>query len=291
MFLRHSQHTRVRELLDAGRLGELRTVSAAFCFPPLPDGDIRYEPRSAAARCSTLGVYPIRRRNCCSATNAASPARRCGTTRPARRRRRRAGAPRSAGGVLVDAAFGFEHTYGSWYSLWGSAARLRLDKAFTPPPNWQPVLRLDGQDHGERLVLPADDQFARTIEAFAGDIRAGLTGAAASLVRTMELVQAEIRPAQCAPRCATGAGDGVLSRVDTLQRVATTSRRVDSRHRSYFDADETVLKPRPPPGGRCPAAGQGSPRRARRALAPTAAAGVARRAYGRRRSARTCARR
>ena len=59
-FLRHSQHRTVRQLLDAGRIGQLRSFSGAFCFPPPPDGDIRYVPELGGGALLDAGVYPIR---------------------------------------------------------------------------------------------------------------------------------------------------------------------------------------------------------------------------------------
>src|SRR5204863_9324953 len=44
MFVHHSQHRAVRDLVDGGAIGELRVFSAAFGFPPGPATDIRYRP-------------------------------------------------------------------------------------------------------------------------------------------------------------------------------------------------------------------------------------------------------
>jgi len=114
----------------------------------------------------------------------------------------------SGSGVPVSVHFGFEHAYGSRYTLWGSAGRLHLDRAFTPPASWQPVLRIEEQDHAEEHVLAADDQFLRSMESFTEAVRSGRTALdaeeAAGLrdtVRTMELVD-DIR--RLAVRVTTG---------------------------------------------------------------------------------------
>jgi hypothetical protein len=97
---------------------------------------------------------------------------------------------------LVDVHFGFEHAYGSTYSLWGSTARLHVDRAFIPPASWQPVVQLTGQDHAESLTLPAADQYAGTIESFAEAVLSGRTARdpdeaalCAQAVRCLELVE------------------------------------------------------------------------------------------------------
>jgi dTDP-3,4-didehydro-2,6-dideoxy-alpha-D-glucose 3-reductase len=61
------------------------------------------------------------------------------------------------------------------------------------------VLRLDEQDHAEQLVLPPDDQVARSVESFAEALRSGLSAgdpreavACGQTVRMVELIE-EIR--------------------------------------------------------------------------------------------------
>jgi dTDP-3,4-didehydro-2,6-dideoxy-alpha-D-glucose 3-reductase len=198
-FLQHSQHARVRQLVSSGRLGALRSLSAAFCFPPLPDGDIRYDAALGGGALFDAGVYPIRLAQLLlgddlrvvGSTLRHDPDRDVDVAGQA--------LLISADGVFASLQFGFEHTYGSQYSLWGSAARLHVDRAFTPPPSWQPVLRLDEQDHSERLLLPPDDQFARTVESFADAVRAGRAAtdpdeaqACRHTMRTLDIVD-EIR--------------------------------------------------------------------------------------------------
>ncbi len=76
--------------------------------------------------------------------------------------------------LLVDAAgttaqcdFGFEHGYRNTYAIWGSAGRVELDWAYTPPPAHRPVLRLHHGDVREERLLPAADQFRVAVAAFA----------------------------------------------------------------------------------------------------------------------------
>jgi dTDP-3,4-didehydro-2,6-dideoxy-alpha-D-glucose 3-reductase len=195
-FLRHSQHARVRQLLASGRLGALRSLSAAFCFPPVPDGDIRYVASLGGGALLDAGVYPIRLAQLllgddlrvAGATLRYDPVRAVEVAGQA--------LLVSADGVLACLEFGFQHAYGSQYSLWGSAARLHVDRAFTPPATWQPVLRLEEQDHAERYVLPCDDQFAGAVASFADAVRTGRTAhhpdeaaCARQSIRTMELVE------------------------------------------------------------------------------------------------------
>ncbi|MFH8404386.1 Gfo/Idh/MocA family protein [Streptomyces sp. NPDC018019] len=204
-FLHHRQHREARALLDGGRLGRLEEFHAAFCIPPLDAGDIRYRRDLAGGALLDVGVYPVR----------AAQLFLGGGLEPVGAVLRYDSAlgvdvagtvlMRSADGVPATLTFGLGHAYGSGYRLWGSAARLELDRAFTPPGTWSPVLRLASPPDVEEVRVPADDQFAGAVGSFAEAVlRAGRerdrdarrsaarqrAAWGADAVRTMELVDA-----------------------------------------------------------------------------------------------------
>ncbi|MFE3497328.1 Gfo/Idh/MocA family protein [Streptomyces sp. NPDC059175] len=173
MFLRHSQHTRVRELVADGAIGTLRGFTADFGIPPLPDGDIRYQPALGGSALFDVGVYPVR----AAQMYLGSDIRVAGAYL---RENPRHGVDvagsallHDENGVTAQLGFGFVHAYRSRYALWGSAGRISLEGAFTPPNGYRPVLRLERQDVREERVLPADDQFANIAVEFARTIGKG----------------------------------------------------------------------------------------------------------------------
>ncbi|MEU3984640.1 Gfo/Idh/MocA family oxidoreductase [Streptomyces sp. NPDC026672] len=195
MFLHHPQHVRAAELAQEGRLGRLTTLQAAFCIPPLPPGDIRYQPGMGGGALLDVGVYPLRAAQLLLGRGL----RVAGAVL---RTRAEDGLDLSGhallvspDGVLADVTFGFEHAYASTYTLWGDRARLTVPRAFTPPPAHQPVLVLEEQDHEERFTLPAADQLRTCLAQFAAAVRQGEAGGREAEVRAdavagMELVDA-----------------------------------------------------------------------------------------------------
>lgn len=189
-FLHHPVHAAVADLCAAGRLGEVRSFTGSFCFPPLPASDVRYRPELGGGALLDSGVYPVRTAQLLfgddldpvGAVLRVDPETGVDVAGTA--------LLVSAGGVLVTAEFGFQHSYASRYHLWGSTGRLSLDRAFTPPATHQPVLRVDEQDHAEEVVLPAADQFAQSAAAFVDAIRGGSREPQAGTLRTAELVDA-----------------------------------------------------------------------------------------------------
>ncbi|WP_243793727.1 Gfo/Idh/MocA family protein [Saccharopolyspora gloriosae] len=166
-FLHHPQHVKVAELVADGRIGALRTFTATFGIPPLPAADIRYDRELGGGSLLDVGVYPLR-----AAQLLLGPG--LSVAGATLRVDERLGVDLaghvllvSPEGVFADLEFGFQHTYRSSYGLWGSAAALSLDRAFTPPAEHRPVLRIDEQDHAEVLTLGASHQFRASIAAFA----------------------------------------------------------------------------------------------------------------------------
>ncbi|MGW6714050.1 MULTISPECIES: Gfo/Idh/MocA family protein [Streptomyces] len=171
MFVHHAQHTAVRELVADGVIGEPRAFHAAFAIPRLPDGDIRYRPELGGGALWDVGVYTVRAAlhflgNDLAVVGATldavggSPVDTAGTA-----------LLRTPDGVGAHLTFGLDHGYRSAYELWGSLGRITVERAFTPPADHRPRIRLEGRDGVEELTLPADDQVAATVRAFASAVR------------------------------------------------------------------------------------------------------------------------
>jgi NDP-hexose-3-ketoreductase len=181
MFLHHSQHAAVAARLADGVVGELRGFSCAFTIPPKPEGDIRYQPEVGGGALHDIGVYPVR-----AALRFLGPdVEVAGAT--LRRDPARGGVVLSGNvllstpsGVTAQLTFGMEHSYRTEYALYGSTGVLSLDRVFTPPASFQPVLRVQRQDHREEITLPADDQFAGIAALFVRAVREGADLAAAT---------------------------------------------------------------------------------------------------------------
>ena len=169
-FLHHGQHRAIRDMVDAGRLGTVRNFRSEFCFPPLAPTDVRYDPQLGGGALLDVGVYTVRSAqyflgNALTVVGAAldiDPETGVDVGGSA--------LLTSEDGVMAQLTFGFQHTYGSRYSLWGSRARLDLDTAFTPPSTHRPRIRIEEQDHVEESVLSAENQFENSVATFVAAI-------------------------------------------------------------------------------------------------------------------------
>ncbi|MEY9835579.1 Gfo/Idh/MocA family protein [Streptacidiphilus sp. EB103A] len=169
-FLHHGQHATVQRLIDEGAVGEPRSLTAEFGFPPLPSGDIRYQPSLGGGALLDAGVYTLR-----AASLFLGPDVR---VEGAALRMDPTTGVDIGGAALVSTpdgrtgqlSFGFDRSYRCAYTIWGSEGTITLERAFSTPATHRPVLRLQRQDHVEERTLPAEHQFAAQVAHFARSI-------------------------------------------------------------------------------------------------------------------------
>lgn len=199
MFVHHGQHQAVRTALAEGAIGELRALHSAFAIPRLQDADIRYDAGLGGGALWDVGVYPVR-----AALHFLGPELRVAgavLTQQEGRRVDTSGAAvlHTPQGVTAQLTFGLDHPYVATYELWGTEGRLSVERAFTPPADFRPQVRLRRADGEKELPVACDDQVANTLAAFARavqDLRAGRQArdGRAAVLRQAELLD-EIREA------------------------------------------------------------------------------------------------
>lgn len=199
MFVHHGQHAKIRELVRDGAIGEPRAFAATFAVPPRPPGDIRLRPDLGGGALLDTGGYPIR---------AAQLHLGGGLSVAGAVLRHDAELGVDTGGsallrgpdcVAAHVTFGIEHQYRSVCELLGTAGRLVVEHAFSPPADHRPVLHLVDGRHGQRtVVLDPEDQVANTVAAFVRAAAAGVVPDAEVLLAQAQLVE-EVRRAAPAP--------------------------------------------------------------------------------------------
>ncbi|MGW6012971.1 Gfo/Idh/MocA family protein [Streptomyces sp. NPDC055210] len=189
-FPHHAQHARVGKLIADGAIGDVRDFTSVFQIPPLPESDIRHRPDVGGGALLDMGIYPVHAALHYLGSDIE-------VVHAVLRVRARTGAVVSGrilactpGGVTADLAFGMEHSYRTSCEFAGSRGRLWLDRPFSPSPTFQPVVRVDRQDHHEEITLRADDQFSNVVRYFATAVRtsAGTADRTAASMRQAQLV-------------------------------------------------------------------------------------------------------
>lgn len=191
MFVHHAQHRAVRKLVeDDGLIGEPRSFRAEFTVPRRAADDIRHRPELGGGALLDTGVYPVRAAlyflgrglEVLAASLGRAPGDRVDTSGAA--------LLRTAEGVTAQLAFGLDHGYRSAYEFTGSEGRITVDRAFTPPADHRPLVRVERPSGVREIELAPDDQVANTLTAFADRVAGGAPADRADTLRQAELLAA-----------------------------------------------------------------------------------------------------
>lgn len=172
MFCHHPMHRLVRQMVNEGAIGELRSFSSVFSIPQRPVADIRYNRGLGGGALYDVAGYPLRaaqiflgpdliiRGATLRGDSAAYGVDLGGAALLAR-----------PDGVTASLTFGLDDSYRSFYSLAGSTGRIEVDHVFTPPADYVPMAYLTTANGTERIPLPACDQFRAAVQAFVSTLR------------------------------------------------------------------------------------------------------------------------
>ncbi len=165
MYVFHPAINTIHDLIQAGAIGQVRCVEAAFGFPYLADGDNRNNPDLGGGAILDNLVYPL---SFCLGFSDAAPTnvdwRILGHERHAVDAR---------GFVRIDwpefsgvISYGFGFAYRNEIRVWGDRGILTLDRAFTAPATREQEIHI-AVNGDERVVrVEAQDHFALMLEEF-----------------------------------------------------------------------------------------------------------------------------
>lgn len=166
MFQYHRQQAVVADWLREGLIGELRHFHGSFGFPPLPDGDFRYDDALGGGVLMDAAGYPLRAAHRLLGDDL--------EVRAATVRRGKEGGTAIWGsaflanqsGLGASIAFGFDNFYQCRYELWGSRGKLVAERAYTAGAAFTPRLLLESVDGGRELLVEPDNHFVAALVAF-----------------------------------------------------------------------------------------------------------------------------
>lgn len=174
MFAYHRQMARIRDVLQSGKLGEIRCIRSSFGFPPFSDaGNIRYSSALGGGALLDAGAYTLK-----VASLLLGPSLQVGAAHLTMDQKR--GVDLQGGiflydnaGTIVETAFGFNHFYQCSLEIWGSDGRLTADRIFTAGPGVVPVVRVELPGETQTLSIGSDNHFLNLLEDLASRIQTG----------------------------------------------------------------------------------------------------------------------
>jgi dTDP-3,4-didehydro-2,6-dideoxy-alpha-D-glucose 3-reductase len=164
----HSQLEYVKNLVNSGKIGELRTIRSSFGFPPFSDSDnIRYKKDLGGGALLDAGAYLLKISQIflgndifVESSNLVTPIGKqvdiWGN----------ATLKQIDGNLSSQVAFGFDNYYQNIIELWGSKGRIYANRIFTAAPGFQPTIEIETENGRDVIILPADNHFLKMLKYF-----------------------------------------------------------------------------------------------------------------------------
>ncbi|MFI8380434.1 Gfo/Idh/MocA family protein [Leeuwenhoekiella sp. NPDC079379] len=167
MFQYHPQHAMVKDLLNNNEIGELRCFRGSFGFPPLAEGNFRYDSQIGGGVLHDAAGYPLRAAYYILGNDLEVVGSSLFFDVNTNSETFGSAFLKGINGIGAQIAFGFDNYYQCNYEIWGSKGKISLDRAYTPGANFSPkiILEKSGESIREINVTPCD-HFKKAFEVF-----------------------------------------------------------------------------------------------------------------------------
>ncbi len=197
MYRFHPQTQRVKQMIDEGAVGDLRSMTASFTFPIRREDDIRLSKPLAGGSLMDVGCYCI---NVMRFLLGGEPFEAHALSRVGTE----SGVDESLtgilafpGGVLGHFDSGLRSSFNHTYEVRGSRGRIVVEQGFVMPKDSDTVIRWWHDDQYEEVNIPAANSYTLMAEDFAAALEDGHAPRfapqdAVANMRTIDLLNAAI---------------------------------------------------------------------------------------------------
>ena len=166
----HAQVGAIRDILESGRIGELRLVRATFSFPYRGGDDFRYHADRGGGAIIDCGGYPVNFASGFLGENVKVVSAGLFSTRGHDVDTHGAATLAGDNGVIAQVSWGMDNVYRCGAELHGSTGMISIDRLYSPPASLSPVITIIDNTGVEKVEVPADDQFRRSLDHLAACI-------------------------------------------------------------------------------------------------------------------------
>ncbi len=164
----HSQLQYIKDLVDAGKIGELRNMRASFGFPPFSDTDnIRYVKELGGGALLDAGAYTLKISQMFLGSDIFIDSASLETPKDKEVDIWGSGCIKQTNGNLASQiAFGFDHFYQNNLELWGNKGKIYTNRIFTAAPGFETTVEIETNEGKEIIKLPSDNHFKNMLKHF-----------------------------------------------------------------------------------------------------------------------------
>ena len=157
----HPQTSNIQNLINEGAIGEIRCVRASFGFPPFSNkNNIRYQATLGGGALLDAGAYTTKVSQLFMGLDLKVKAASLNTSDNSQ-------VDIWGGAYLQDErtgrfaelAFGFDHFYQCGIEIWGSIGKLKTNRLFTAPSNYEPIITLETLEGEQNIKVEAANHF------------------------------------------------------------------------------------------------------------------------------------
>ena len=170
MFLYHTQHQIVKQLIAENKIGKIRCFRSSFGFPPLSPDNFRYNKKLGGGALLDAAAYTVRASQLFLGNDLEVKAASLNYNE--NDVDIFGGAfLKNKNGLFSEVAFGFDNFYQCNYEIWGSKGKITAHRAFTPAPDFNPLITLEQQGEKFDIEVPAENHFINILHEFVKNVK------------------------------------------------------------------------------------------------------------------------
>ena len=166
MFAFHKQIAEIQDIINSGKLGDVRLYRIAFGFPQRAKNDFRYNKALGGGSLLDCGGYTVKLATMLLGETAKTAYSKLNYTDGFDVDLYGSAAMINDSGTTAQLSFGMDNSYKCELEVWGSKGFLRTGRILTAPDSFEPTAELTIGSETETVKLSADDTFGKSIEHF-----------------------------------------------------------------------------------------------------------------------------
>lgn len=170
LFPHHSQYKWLEDFIKSGELGNIHLLRSTFGFPPLPMDNFRYNKNLGGGSLLDAGGYIVKIVRLLLGNDLDLLGSTLEFDEDLNVDIYGDAMFRNSQGQVAQVSFGFDYYYQCNLELLGTKGKLIIERLFTPPPGFSPVVRIEQQGIKKEIVLPSDNHYLNMIQYFSKTI-------------------------------------------------------------------------------------------------------------------------
>jgi len=166
MFLYHTQHKLVFDLIKKGKIGAIRHFSSKFGFPALRKDNFRYDDQLGGGALLDAAGYTVKSVHFILGNNFEVKSATLYHDKNIGTNIFGSAFLTDSSGVGASISFGFDNFYQCRYEIWGENGKITAERAFTPSPTFIPLIIVETNNGKEIIEAQADNHFVHAMEEF-----------------------------------------------------------------------------------------------------------------------------